>query len=168
MCSLSSGFQILVFIQKFFYGTRDLSIDPFLLTLKSLVEFQFTLNFYLHIFSAICPPRSICKGEEMTEKKSKSALMCWFWLPGYLHTIKCLFVFLSGYRLFHLSKLILLPSVPAAFITMAAEHFVLSSSTLYSYLQICPEEHCETKAQITISEIYLFVRTISLYKQFNY
>ena len=48
----------------------------------------------------------------MTEM-SKSALMLWFCLLGYLHVIGCLFVFLSGCRLFHLSRLISLPSIPA-------------------------------------------------------
>jgi len=60
-----------------------------------------------------------------------------------------------------------LPSVPATFITMAAECFVQFSSTFYCYLQICPEEHCETKVPITMSETYMFERTAQFYKWFN-
>lgn len=142
-------------------------MDPSLPNLKYLVGFQFTLTFHLHVFlqSAF---REALVSMRTRLKQSKSALMRWFWLLVYLCVVRCLFVFLSGCRLFHLSKLILLPSVPAAFITMAAECFVQLSSTLYCYLQICPDEHRETKAWITISEIYFFVRTVYFYKQFNY
>lgn len=142
-------------------------MDPSLPNLKYLVVFQFTLTFHLHVFLQSAFPEALVSMRTRL-KKSKSALMRWFWLLVYLCVVRCLFVFLSGCRLFHLSKLILLPSVPAAFITMAAECFVQLSSTLYCYLQICLEEHRETKAWITISEIYFFVRTVYFYKQFNY
>lgn len=117
-------------------------------------------------FSAIFLLRITCKYEDMTEKNSKSVLMRWFWLLGYLCVVRCLFVFLSECRLFHLSKLILLPSIPAAFISVAPECFVQLSSTFYCYLQICPEGQCETEAQIMASEIFLFARTMYFYKNF--
>lgn len=104
----------------------------------------------------------------MTEKNSRSVLMCQFWLLGYLCGLRCLFVFLSECRLFHLSKLILLPCIPAAFISVAPECFVQLSSTLYCYLQICPEGQCETEAWIMVSELYLFARTMHFYKKFYY
>lgn len=89
--------------------------------------------------------------------------MCWFCLLGYLHVVRSLFVFLSGSRLFHLSKLISLPSVPAVFISMAVECFVQLTSTLNCNLHTCPEEHRETRVWITMSEIYLFVRIVLFY-----
>lgn len=90
----------------------------------------------------------------MTEKNSRSLLMPGLWLLGYLYVVRCLFVFLSECSLFHLSKLILLPSIPASSISVAPECFAQLSSTFYCYLQICPEGQWETEVRIMVSDIY--------------
>lgn len=117
---------------KFYFSCRSSSIGHGPLPTNSEISGRIWVyfGFSLPSFSTVCLPRSTCQYDETTEKKSKSVLMCWVKLLGYLHVVGLLFVFLSGCRLFPLSKLILLPSVPAAFITMEAECFVQLSSTL--------------------------------------
>lgn len=99
-------------------------------------------------FSTICLLRVTCKYKNMTEKNSRSVLMCQFWLLGYLCVSGACshFSLSAGFFIYQSSFYCLLLYCLCCFHLCGTWMFCSIEFYFYCYLQICPEGQCETEA----------------------